>query len=148
MRIGLTGTRHGLTDAQKETADRMVQVHGPDIIEWHQGGCTGADFEVSLLLRSRIHVKQEVWPGQVAVKWKVDWSDDTLAIIHEPMPPLVRNHLIVDHCDWLWAFPAEPTKQLRSGTWSTIRYADSRAVNYDVITPDGVRHCYGVSQST
>ncbi len=43
-------------------------------------------------------------------------------IIHDAEPPLVRNHKIVDGCDFLIAAPHGP-EILRSGTWATIRYA-------------------------
>lgn len=47
--------------------------------------------------------------------------------IHLPEQPLNRNKRIVDDCDILIALPIDVNKEeLRSGTWSTIRYARSK----------------------
>lgn len=143
MIIGITGTRHGLTDAQIDTAMRMVKENAHRITNWHQGGCVGADWQVSTLLWIFTDATQEVWPGLVNDKWKYDWSDFDRTLVHEDRKPLVRNEIIVNSVNWLWAFPDKYPDPGRGGTWHTIRHADKRAVNYDVIDPDGVRHCTG-----
>ena len=49
-------------------------------------------------------------------------------------PYLVRNRDIVDSCDILIAVPANPKiEELRSGTWSTVRYALSSKTSVVVI---------------
>lgn len=60
-------------------------------------------------------------------------SDD----IRDPLPPLERNHRIVDACDVLIACPKDAQEQLRSGTWATVRYARKQGKRVIVITPDG-----------
>lgn len=43
-------------------------------------------------------------------------------VLHEPQEPLVRNRMMVDAAERLIGLPDRP-EYLRSGTWSTIRYA-------------------------
>jgi predicted Rossmann fold nucleotide-binding protein DprA/Smf involved in DNA uptake len=40
-----------------------------------------------------------------------------------PLDPLVRNKVIVNISDVILATPFEDKEVMRSGTWSTIRYA-------------------------
>lgn len=48
--------------------------------------------------------------------------------LHLPEAPLTRNKKIVDDCDVLIALPINPeVEELRSGTWSTIRYAKKQS---------------------
>lgn len=149
MIIGLTGTRYGLTDAQVLTAARLIAEFGDSITEWHQGGCVGADWQVSYLLYESTSAHQHIWPGRVAAELQQDWEIwfPERTVVHEEMPPLERNKVIVTYCDWLWAFP-QGEEVLRSGTWATIRHADRTVVNYDVVGPDGVRRCTGNSTFT
>jgi len=43
----------------------------------------------------------------------------------------------VDETEWLWAIPGEFKEVLRSGTWSTIRYARKKGKKVLIIWPDG-----------
>ncbi|TXI11661.1 MAG: hypothetical protein E6Q76_02190 [Rhizobium sp.] len=128
--VGVTGTRDGLTAAQRAalrehlTAWLLYSIHGPPT--FHHGGCVGADREAHELAR-------EVW-GKTAVvvihpasdqpERLCDWRDaDEL---REPLPSLVRNRDIVasvSEGSVLLALPKENREQRRSGTWATVRYA-------------------------
>jgi hypothetical protein len=48
---------------------------------------------------------------------------------------LDRNRDIVDNCDLLIATPKETTEVLRSGTWSTVRYAKKIGKPIVIIEP-------------
>jgi hypothetical protein len=52
-------------------------------------------------------------------------------------PYLVRNKDIVIETASLIAAPADPVEQLRSGTWSTVRFARQRGKPVFLILPDG-----------
>ena len=54
-------------------------------------------------------------------------------IVKEPQPYLQRNHNIVNECDMLVAFPSTSNEVLRSGTWSTIRYAKKAKKPVEII---------------
>jgi hypothetical protein len=50
-------------------------------------------------------------------------------------PPLVRNRNIVDACTILTAAPRSTAEELRSGTWSTVRYARAHMVPDIILKP-------------
>jgi hypothetical protein len=52
-------------------------------------------------------------------------------------PYLDRNKDIVRETASLIAAPAEPEEQLRSGTWSTVRFARKQGKPVFLILPDG-----------
>ncbi len=55
----------------------------------------------------------------------------------KPFPYLVRNKHITMTTGLLIATPAENHQVLRSGTWSTVRYADKNDAKVWVIGPNG-----------
>jgi hypothetical protein len=57
--------------------------------------------------------------------------------INDPRPYLDRNKDIVDASHMLIAIPNSPKEEERSGTWSTIRYAQKKGVPVMLIYPDG-----------
>jgi predicted Rossmann fold nucleotide-binding protein DprA/Smf involved in DNA uptake len=52
-------------------------------------------------------------------------------------PYLARNRDIVLETIALIAAPAEPLEQIRSGTWSTVRFAKKQGKTVILILPDG-----------
>jgi hypothetical protein len=54
-----------------------------------------------------------------------------------PKPYLVCNRDIVEETELLIAVPAKATEHLRSGTWSTVRYARCLGRPISIIMPDG-----------
>ena len=119
----------------------------------HHGCCVGADREFVLaVIRGRIGPTEDrPWaevhahPSDLGAMTDGDalaWSDVT----YKPLPPLHRNHVIVNSCDLLVACPAGPEEQQRSGTWATIRYARKTCVPARIISPDGVIETVGPSQ--
>jgi hypothetical protein len=57
--------------------------------------------------------------------------------VHEPKPYRVRNRDIVRDTETLIATPSEPVELLRSGTWSTVRFARKLGRAVWVILPNG-----------
>jgi hypothetical protein len=57
--------------------------------------------------------------------------------IHEPKPYLLRNKDIVRASEMLVAAPVSRTEQLRSGTWSAVRFARKLGRTLWVLLPDG-----------
>lgn len=131
MKIGFTGTAMGMTDSQKEILHTLLfQSDKP--CEFHHGDCVGADEEA--------HV--------IAV------ANGLTPVIHPPLNPskraycvaeqirsereyLDRNKDIVDDTEMLIAAP-QGDEVLRSGTWSTVRYARKRRRKIIIIRPSGV----------
>ena len=118
MRVGFTGTRLGMTKAQTlQLADYFLSCMG-SINDVHHGDCLGADAEFHVISRPYAIVIH-AHPCNIP-KMRAYCDAD---IIHDPLPPLVRNDVIVAHSDILIAAPAQNNEIVRSGTWATIRRA-------------------------
>jgi hypothetical protein len=131
--IGFTGTQKGMTDAQRSYV-RTFLIRMQDKPYWmvHHGDCIGADHDFHRIVR-RFGGMVYLHPPDKDVKRAFCDYDKSA----EPKPYLERNHDIVDACDLLIATPGEPDEVLRSGTWSTIRYAEKLGRMRLVVNPDG-----------
>lgn len=130
MIIGFTGTRLGWTDVQGGIIHDFL-TDQIQIDEFHHGDCVGSDFEahkIVTVLGIETHVHPPINDSQ-----RARCLGD---VMYEPKPYLDRNVDIVDACDLLLATPAG-LERVRSGTWSTIRYAKSQGKDYYIVYPDG-----------
>jgi len=102
-------------------------------VEWHYGMCVGADMLAAELADS-------------AGFWLVGHPPTNRKLIalrpkpHDQMPPLPyleRNKAIVQNAQALIAMPRTTDEELRSGTWSTIRYARRIKRPVLIVRPDG-----------
>ena len=59
-------------------------------------------------------------------------------IVYDKKPYLERNKKIVNCCDILIAAPKQINEVLRSGTWSTIRYAKKIGIEVFIILPNNL----------
>lgn len=127
MKVGFTGTREGMSQAQREAVAKLLAELHAD--EFHHGDCIGADEQAAAIARAigyRIHSHP---PANSAIR-AFARADVEL----EPKDYLVRNREIVDASDVLVAAPAGPEVR-RSGTWSTVRYARKRGRAVHVVMP-------------
>lgn len=132
MKIGFTGTRHGMSEAQTVALVGLLGALQPT--EVHHGDCVGADAEFHHIVRKRF--------------------PDTKIVIHPPLDaehqahcvgdatrPLrthfARNRAIVLECDYLVATPLDNSNPGYGGTWYTIGFARKRGVLNIVIQRDG-----------
>jgi hypothetical protein len=114
--IGFTGSRQGMSAAQSEVFADLLFLLGPR--HFHHGCCIGADEQAHTLSKSipglTRHLHRPLDESQMAVGLVgVDWP---------PAPYLKRNRTIVRSSGLLIAAPSTH-EALRSGTWSTVRYA-------------------------
>lgn len=129
--IGFTGTQKGMAGGRQIQAIIDLLRWCPQLQRVHHGDCVGADNEFDCLVRMyaesehREHITVHVHPPTNNSKRAFcDVNRIVLAnVVHEPRPYLDRNKDIVVAVDFLIAAPFEQDEQLRSGTWSTIRYA-------------------------
>lgn len=135
--VGFTGTRKGMTEAQKRTVENIFKVVRIDAL--HIGDCLGADEQAHMLAKKRgILVK-----GGVLIIVHPPIDDKHRAYltgydsIKEPKPYLVRNHAIVRICEVLVATPSQKREIVRSGTWATIRYGIKENKPVLVVLPCG-----------
>jgi hypothetical protein len=134
IKIGITGTRSGLTEQAKEYIYTYLETNADNISEIHHGDCVGVDEEIhNLIDENYSDIKLVVHPPTDNKHRAHCESDD----IKKEYDYIKRNHNIVNDTDILVAFPPTQTEILRSGTWSTIRYARKKKKNVCVVYPDG-----------
>jgi hypothetical protein len=136
MKIGMTGTRFGLTEQQLKTFDSTFTLL--EMEEFHHGDCVGADAEIANRIREIVREKGLSltiisYPCTITKARAYTEADE----IRLPTDPLDRNRLIVDSVDMMVAFPGKMKEQQRSGTWFTIRYARKQGVPLAIFWPDG-----------
>lgn len=132
MTLGFTGTSKGMTQRQRDTV--LYLFRELQLTELHHGGERHADAEahrLALALGACVHVH----PGPA---FKL--SHDCLGadVVHAIKPNLTRNKDIVTmSVDGLVAAPSGATEVLRSGTWTTVRYARKAERRRWIVSPDG-----------
>lgn len=150
--IGFTGSQRGMTNFQKRILKEILELK--QCTEFAHGDCIGSDAEANeiafdfgvrifsiyppLNQRKQAHCFpvteiQSKYDGQfrsviyrgitIQVRWFT--KDEYLA----------RNKKIVDHSQWMIACPKEHQHSIRSGTWSTIRYAWKIKKDLTIIPP-------------
>ena len=133
MKIGVSGSREGITMEAKIWLDDFMRKNNLSITEAHHGDCVGADFVFHEVCSQHNHIKLFIHPpnrGSMRAYCKGN------TVLPEK-PYLERNRDIVDAIDLLLAFPSTQTEVLRSGTWSTIRCARKLGKRLITIFPDG-----------
>ncbi len=131
MIIGITGTRHSLTAAQKRGLAGLLCDRGVE--ELHHGDCVGADafaHALAMLLEIRvvIHPPEDDLFRAFCKGAAASWYN---------RPFLERNRNIVDSCDRLIALPNTEKEVQRSGTWATYRYAKKQDKSRVILYPSG-----------
>lgn len=129
MIISFTGTRRGMTEAQRAGVLTLLQDLKPKLAR--HGCCFGADRDFHVLCQCRKVGHPSTLDNQAA------WAESNLDLSEAPLPPLERNHTMVDHSSALIATPGESREMLRSGTWATIRYAAKVGRPTYIVFPDG-----------
>jgi hypothetical protein len=137
MKVGFTGTQHGMTMRQHRQLIEILL--GRDVSEFHHGDCIGSDAEAHVIAQS-LGIRMVVHPPENDAKRAfVTLSEGTARQhadeIHVPRPYLKRNHDIVSACKLLIAAPKRLREQRRSGTWATIRFANQNGVEVVIIVP-------------
>lgn len=134
MILGVTGHTH-ITRHQEATLHTLLTRLGLHVL--HHGDCVGADaasHAVALGLHARIVVHPPLNPKLRAFCKGAD----------EVLPPrayLTRNrHIAHDSRDGLIALPESRFEVLRSGTWSTVRYARELKRRIWIVDVDGKWH--------
>ncbi len=119
MKVGFTGTRQGATYEQLNWLYGFIE-QIPEL-EFHHGACLGADQAAACSVADYHGATLIAHPCKL-VNFK---SRRALGVSGKILPekdPLERNKDIVDATELLIAFPSGP-EELRSGTWSTVRFA-------------------------
>lgn len=131
MKVSFTGTRSGMSAWQKQQLEKFFLDHRGEISVFAHGACMGADVEAHYLARKILgkSVFIAIFPSTAKTRVRVLNFDFEA----KPMKPLERDQEIVKlGCDVLLAAPLQMNEALRSGTWSTIRYAKKKKVRVEI----------------
>jgi hypothetical protein len=129
--IGFTGTQQGMTEEQKKSLRALLD---GGVGELHHGDCIGADAEAHDIADECGYAIILHPPANYS---KRAWREVPKHMARPEKAYLDRNKDIVLETTALIAAPAEPEEQLRSGTWSTVRFAKKQGKPVFVILPDG-----------
>jgi hypothetical protein len=130
--VGITGTRFGASNAQSHSLlSVLTKLFVPDSV-LHHGDCQGVDEEGANLARAVGYKLCSHPPIEDRFRAYVQSE-----IMMWPLPYLNRNHEIVDQSSVLVACPDSAVESLRSGTWSTVRYARELVRPVVLVFPDG-----------
>lgn len=134
MNIGVSGTRKGITDAQRGRLYDLFSAPALKDGKLTHGGAKGVD-EDAAWMWDRIHgpLSADVCPSDL----RPDGNYPEPLYKADPKPPLSRNKDIVDNVDIMVILPQQDHEVLRSGTWMTYRWAIRQHVFTIVILPDG-----------
>ena len=133
--VGFTGTQKGMTAGQAGVVrSHLWKFATEGGLFFHHGDCVGAD-EQAHALSKEFRYAPIIHPPKNPAKRAFCFApmDD----MREPKDYLARNKDIVRESHAMIAAPAEYDEQLRSGTWSTIRYAEKLGRPVVIVFPDG-----------
>ena len=131
--IGMSGNRGGMSENAKSTIYNIINTDfNGKIHNVRHGDCVGSDCDFHKIC-SGLGLNVIIHPPNVNSMRAFCKSDTIL----EPKPFLIRNKDIVNSSNILVAFPDSKEELLRSGTWSTIRYARKMNKKIIIIYPDG-----------
>lgn len=100
---------------------------------FHHGDCVNCDEDAAMLAKALGYLVHAHPPFKDNLRAFSEFND----VIHAPKDFLDRNKDIVDVSGIMIATPHTVNEVIRSGTWSTIRYARSLNRELCIIFPDG-----------
>ena len=133
MRVGFSGTREGLTEAQRAALVEVLRTLAPTHL--HHGDCRGADAAAHDVARE-LGVAVEVHPPLPSTlrAWCKVIEGETM---HPRQHYLTRNADIVRMTGALVACPKDETGEGHGGTWWTVRFARDFRRPVAVVRPSG-----------
>lgn len=139
MKVGFTGTRAMPMPRQIEAfVDLLIRFESEAWdardyeLEFHHGDCVGADQVGVLQAKARDWITVSHPPDNPRHR-----AFTANHVTRPEKPYLERNRDIVEETTRLIAVPAGDVEELRSGTWSTVRYARTVGRPIWIIWPDG-----------
>jgi len=135
LKIGYTGTQRGMTALQCRAIWDIVWRR--EFIA-HHGDCVGGDAQFDVIVRRATGCQGVViHPCDLDAKRAYCEIRQGVDILREVKTPLDRNRDIVAEIDLLIAGPGEMIPKQRSGTWTTVRYAQEARRRLMIVFPNG-----------
>jgi hypothetical protein len=129
VKVGFTGTRMGMTEAQMKQLRIELHIAGAKVL--HHGDCRGADEQAHGIARELgLFI---IGHPPIAAGLRANCACDETRDVQDY---LVRNRTIVLETELLIAAPHAPETR-RSGTWATIRHAKRMRLPLIILHPDG-----------
>lgn len=140
MKIGFTGTRKGMTEAQLHTFMELFQKSphaNPE--DFHHGMAIGSDEDAVVIVHDQTDRSTVIiaHPCNLHESQQSQKARGLSTVVHTEEPPLKRNCDIVDAVEKIIACPGGMVEEQRSGTWATIRYTRKQRNKLVIIWPDG-----------
>ena len=131
LKIGFTGTRHGMTMRQEKELEKLVKAK--DFREFHHGMCIGSDEQAHAIVFDKAPQANIIGhpPKADSSKATMDCNKVVAADSWHR-----RNKDIVDSSDYLIATP-DAKERAGSGTWKTVRYARKKGKRIYIIHKNG-----------
>ena len=141
MIIGVSATRNGLTDKQKEACLSILHHINfkVGISEIHHGDCVGGDVDFAAIAHTMVNRPQIIAHPGIAMGEKENTlranfpHNDT---IHPTQTHFARNRTIVNASDVMFILPYSENKT-GGGTWYTYDFAVKQKKTIIVIFPNG-----------
>ena len=133
MKVGITGTRNGMTEHQFNHVNEFLKVliELEPGAELHHGDCVGVDAEVATLAQELGYRIVCHPPEKLDLRAYVEYNETRSALSY-----FARNRNIVNECDVLLVVPREMEPQSFGGTWYTHDYARKVKKLTTVIYPE------------
>jgi hypothetical protein len=128
--IGFTGTKIGMSLRQKELLYHMLLLKMKGVCYFHHGDCIGADDEAANIAWELGHTVV----GHPPIDASRRAHNAHTEIWREPQEYLTRNRSIVDESSLLVATPRSDKRVWRSGTWTTVRYAEKKGTEVIILS--------------
>lgn len=140
MIIGFTGNQNGMSGKQRKAFYDLIYEF--NCREFRHGDCYGSDEDShNLVVRYFKSCKvRNLFIGRIIIHPPINDSKRAWCRAKTILPAkeyLDRNKDIVNNSDLMIATPKEFEMQLRSGTWSTVRYSLKKNKKTIIIYPDG-----------
>jgi len=141
FKFGFTGTSEEVRTEQQKTLEKIIKkIARKKEVEYHNGMCINSD-EICFDLVARYIPHADIVMHPPINKSKVfDLEDKTYVnrvIFRKDLDYLKRNMQIVAESNFLVATPKSVAEELRSGSWSTIRYARIARIPIIIVWPNG-----------
>lgn len=134
MIIGVTATRHGITNNQLHVVGSLFRDPRHALETLHHGMCVGGDTQIHDLVRAKF--PGVLIEGHPPVDRK-HYEHREVDKLWPPQTYRTRNEMIVDNSELLIVVPRYNSQELRSGTWMTFRYSFQQRKNSFIVWPNG-----------
>jgi hypothetical protein len=137
VHVGFTGTKIGMHPNQRlELAEHLLYLKGLGFTHFHHGDCIGADTQAAKIAKQFgffivAHPGHPRDKNNTMYRAFTECNDE----VREVKPFIQRDHDIVDETERMIATPAGCTEEIRSGTWTTVRYARKQSKEVHIIYP-------------